>query len=1046
MATRDSFENLQSRLGMGQLSGFTGPGGGGGYGPSNLISQSGYTLNPISRNRVLLEWAYRGSWVIRNAVDCVADDLTRAGIDMQSAEHPEEIEVLQEGYMRLGIWKSISDVSRWARLYGGALGVLMIDGQDLETPLRPETVGRGQFRGILVLDRWLVQPTLTDLVDEMGPDFGLPSYYDVVADFYPIPNARIHHSRCIRLDGSEIPFWQRIAENMWNVSVLEPLWDRLIAFDSTTQGIAQLAFKAHLRVVRMKDLRNNIAAGGKKLENVVKMMEFIRLNQNNEGITVLDAEDEFAANSYTFAGLSDVLTKFEAQLAGATKIPIVRFFGQSPGGLNATGESDTRNYYDGVHQEQESTLRLPITRINELLHYSELGHAPDPGFSFKFSPMWQLTDLEKGQLTAAVTGAINQTFEQGYVSDQVCLKELRQLSRITNIWSNISDEDIGAAEDKPPLQIQKEMALGPSAGSDYEIRKLENMPHIDIPATPQEQQQLAAMQEKYGVGSKPDRPTPPGAPGAPGGFNPTPDQLLQIGHLHQQHVVSASQAQPQGNGAINPTPEQQQELNSLYQRFATRDGVILTNRFAHAAVINKMAAESRGSFKDYSPDEPRVSKGSPEGGEWTAGELGYANEPVPINPRLKALLMAKYGDMPEEPVDSSWIGVNALVRNRNTGEIGKVIAPPSGDTLLVYLSEPARDITYTPEEDVEHWKKEESAPIHHKEDMERALIMVNNMHEPVSAKALSDLSKNYKTKFATLLKTFATYDEKKDKSATHALEHVLEDASYSVSKSAKAGVAAYTEDRQYALINNVLRNPASATEQQKAYVAPWIVGLEEACEEAKVPKPTQLYRGEAHAEYLFHGITQDNCKQFVGTVITNKSFTSLSPFAEMASKFATMHFNTYAAAHPEHASWFPDELELRESAKKQLSEGDGPIGMTFDVAPGVGCFPGDPTISEVILQHDTTFVVTDIEAFGEVYGKPAYRAEVLVLPPEKIKETRARAKKVKEPTPEPAPAPAPAPAPTTDAAPGNADDAMLRLIANDLRGCDVFYPWENGEE
>lgn len=658
VSTRDSFENLQSRLGMGQMTGFAGPGGAAGYGgPSNLISQSSYTLNPVSRNRVLLEWAYRGSWIIRNAVDCVADDLTRAGIDMQSVEHPDEIEVLQEGYKRLGIWKSLSDVARWARLYGGALGVLMIDGQDLETPLRPNTVGKGQFRGILVLDRWLVQPSLNDLVDEMGPDFGLPRYYDVVADFYPIPNARIHHSRCVRLDGSEIPFWQRIAENMWNVSVLEPLWDRLVAFDSTTQGIAQLAFKAHLRVIRMKELRNNIAAGGKKLENVAKMMEHIRQTQCNEGITLIDADDEFASNTYTFAGLSDVLSKFEAQLAGATKIPIVRLFGQSPGGLNSTGESDTRNYYDGIHQEQENTLRLPVTRINELLHYSELGHAPEPGFTFEFASLWQLTELEKGQLTAAVTGAVNQTFEQGYVSAAVALKELRQLSRVTNIWSNISDEDIGAAEDKPPLEIQKEMMLGPGAETDYNIRKLENMPHIDIPATPEEQADLIKLQKQFGVGSKPIRPDPISEPGAPGGVNPSPEQLLQLGHLHQEHVVNRLEVPvPQGNGAIQPTPDQQAELNALYSRFAMRDSLgetITATRRDHADIINRQAVESQSPFRDaYDPNEPRKAKGEVGGGEWTAGGAsGKAKEPDAYKPGDRIISMQSGEDYAIESID-----------------------------------------------------------------------------------------------------------------------------------------------------------------------------------------------------------------------------------------------------------------------------------------------------------------------------------------------------------------------------------------------------------
>jgi hypothetical protein len=58
----------------------------------------------------------------------------------------------------------------------------------------------------------------------------------------------VHYSRCFRYTGVDLPYWQKIAENMWGMSIYERLWDRLTAFDSTTQGIAQLVYRAHLRV------------------------------------------------------------------------------------------------------------------------------------------------------------------------------------------------------------------------------------------------------------------------------------------------------------------------------------------------------------------------------------------------------------------------------------------------------------------------------------------------------------------------------------------------------------------------------------------------------------------------------------------------------------------------------------------------------------------------------------------------------------------------------------------------------------------------------
>jgi hypothetical protein len=64
------------------------------------------------------------------------------------------------------------------------------------------------------------------------------------------------------IDGIELPYWQKMAENYWGLSVIEPLYDRLIAFDSTSQGAAQLVYRAHLRTLYIEKLRELIAFGG----------------------------------------------------------------------------------------------------------------------------------------------------------------------------------------------------------------------------------------------------------------------------------------------------------------------------------------------------------------------------------------------------------------------------------------------------------------------------------------------------------------------------------------------------------------------------------------------------------------------------------------------------------------------------------------------------------------------------------------------------------------------------------------------------------------
>lgn len=433
--TADSYQNFAARVGLGA---------------QNQNSASQYGFSPVSRNRVELEFAYRSSWLCGMAVDVVAQDMTREGVEFTGSLQPDQIEKLEKASTRMQLWRGVTDTIRWARLYGGAVGVLMIDGQKLETPLRLETIRQGQFKGLMVLDRWMVQPSFEDLVQEFGPEMGKPAFYTVVQDTMGLQAMKIHHSRVIRLEGQDLPYWQRIAENGWGMSVLERLWDRLIPYDSVTAGAAQLVYKAHLRTYKVDGLREIIAVGGKALAGLTAQIDMIRKFQSNEGLTLMDAKDEFETHSYSFSGLSDMMLQFGQQISGALGIPLVRLFGQSPAGLSSTGESDIRLYYDNIKAQQEATLRPGLLKVFGALYRSELGHEPDEDFDFEFTPLWQLSTTEKATVAQTTATAVVGAYESGLIGRATALSELRQSSHATGVFSNVSDEDIEEARNELP--------------------------------------------------------------------------------------------------------------------------------------------------------------------------------------------------------------------------------------------------------------------------------------------------------------------------------------------------------------------------------------------------------------------------------------------------------------------------------------------------------------------------------------------------------------------------------------------------------------------
>lgn len=447
--TTDSYNNIPARVGMQT---------------QNQHSASQYLPNFTSRNRMEIEWAYRSSWIIGSAVDSIADDMTRKGIRITSEMDPKARGVIESQFDALEIWDKLNDVIKWARLYGGAVGYIMIEGQDPSTPLRLETIGEGTFKGILPLDRWQLNPNLEERITELGPHFTMPKYYDLITTGTGLQGWKIHHTRLIRFDGITLPYQQKLTENEWGMSVVERIWDRLTAFDSSTLGAAQLIYKAHLRTMKVKGYRQLQAMGGPAFDGFLKQMEAIRQWQSNEGLTIIDADDEFDTHSYSFGGLNDVLSQFAEQISGAVGIPLVRLFGQSPQGFS-TGDADLANYYDAIGTQQERRMRNPLRKLMDIMSRSELGVPLADDFTFEFNPLWQMSDVDRSTVALNTVNAISAAVDSGLMTQKAGATDLREMSDITGVGASITDEDINNADDEPPPSISERAQQEPERSS-----------------------------------------------------------------------------------------------------------------------------------------------------------------------------------------------------------------------------------------------------------------------------------------------------------------------------------------------------------------------------------------------------------------------------------------------------------------------------------------------------------------------------------------------------------------------------------------------------
>lgn len=431
--------------------------GGGSQGlATNLLAAGTYEFDRLTLNQILLRAAYRGSWIIAKACDGPAEDMTQGGIEPVSEWEPDKWDEIERQAESLSLWPQVADWIRWGRLYGGAILVVGIDGQDPSTPLKPETVGKGQITGFDVFDRWRLIPDTASRIMTPGRNRGLFEHYTVVSDGMGTNYMKIHHSRCLRHEGSPLPHWERLGNLMWGMSVVERIYKVVMAFDSTTTGTAQLATKAHLRTMKIPGLFDAYGGNGISLAAVMRRVQEMRLLQTSEGISVLDETEAMEHFTQTFAGLDGILTQLASQVCGAIEYPEVKLFGKSAAGLNATDEWALDNYNNKVNTNQNSTLRQPVFTLYDLMARHTFGEGLPKDFKFNFKHLSRPNPEKQANVATAKTGAVLQAYEAGLITPKCALLELRQQAADTGLFSNITDEDIDDSENLPP---KAELAL-----------------------------------------------------------------------------------------------------------------------------------------------------------------------------------------------------------------------------------------------------------------------------------------------------------------------------------------------------------------------------------------------------------------------------------------------------------------------------------------------------------------------------------------------------------------------------------------------------------
>lgn len=413
-----------------------------GYGSQSPLEATEYPLTRMTDNYALLNSLSRTEWVVQNVVDLMVDDMLREWYKLTGAFSPEMQAKIDGVEREANIRGSLKRGLSLGRLYGGAVGIILIQGQeDLSKPLDLGLIFPDTFKGLMVLDRWHgVSPNL-GLVFERGEE--VPESYSIVDGMGHVVT-KVHHSRVIRFIGRELPPIEREAEMYWGESEVEPIYKEIVSLNNVSANMAALTFQANINTMEVPGLEQLFSVGASQAQrrfwNTMQAQSVLR---SNFGVQLVEKDTKLTNTQYTFTGLQDVYESMCMNLCGGSHYPMTKLFGRSPAGMNATGESDLKNYYDYVDSQREAKLRPALQKLLPVLAMSAWGFVPDD-LDFTFPPLWTPTAKEVAEIAKTKSEAIASAYTNGLMNVDTAQKELRKLEDETGMFGSITDEEIAA--------------------------------------------------------------------------------------------------------------------------------------------------------------------------------------------------------------------------------------------------------------------------------------------------------------------------------------------------------------------------------------------------------------------------------------------------------------------------------------------------------------------------------------------------------------------------------------------------------------------------
>ena len=405
-----------------------------GAGTSRDKSRQGW-FYPSYITPAQLEVLYHESGAVRKFIDIPVDDLFIRG-RVFTGDDPDAVQQMELAERSTNLIPQLIRAMKVGRLYGTGLLIPVTMEATLDTPLNVNRIRPGDLSHFLVFHCDQCHAPVIES-NPYSPNYGQAAYYHIQTRYGR--QLTVHYSRAIRFDGiSPLTHGAYLRYGSdWGLSSLYGVLPSIMQAAGAAGDITQMVTESNFKAFKINNFDEAVSIQSANDPDVMTLEARHEANLshiNAYNMIYMGSDDDFIRIPTSFTGLPDLLDRYERTIARDADIPMTRFSGQSPIGMNSTGEGDMVNYALRVAEQQKRDLAKPLSILDQIMA-NHLG-LPEPP-PYRFASLLDLSEKTQAEIAYLKAQAIEKVAIPAMLSED----EVRRMLDGDPVFGNLEPLD-----------------------------------------------------------------------------------------------------------------------------------------------------------------------------------------------------------------------------------------------------------------------------------------------------------------------------------------------------------------------------------------------------------------------------------------------------------------------------------------------------------------------------------------------------------------------------------------------------------------------------